>query len=838
MRKMQYLAVGVLILTVFISISFVSDDASADIEYTDKAIIIHDTEVLTDDLVFPDESNIIINLGTYLDINQYTIDFGKDSKVAILDDVTIACTTGKIVIREGTSLILVGAALPGQKYDLTITFDGKLTSDGTAVIKGATVTLDPNGEDRSLHLAWEQSKMSIEDPIVNYTVDTSGSDLKLGFTHLTYSEEYTMDTDISLTRELYLTSSDSNNSLEAVASTNKTFKMTINVSSLRYTKYVANSDMTTVLTMDGMGVMTVFVDSNLIMTVTSSAQDITYTNSIGDEVRRSAELTNVKFDMKADITVIAIIIEQEDLDPSDDPNIIKSMHITADTGDVMVTERRGVKHITDIAVTIDGSDKAETYFLATFMDGERYNEIRADKLIFKSFGLTNDLKLTMLAYVPQITYTAHGGEQQDVSLHVEELYVETDNLAVDTLLKQYYRAGELTAQQLLDNGKLFRIAVGTVLIDTDADKEIDTIAHDLEAKLAKNSRDSNTLVITFTDLTGPLHDDDDNIDYNVSMDASEVYMESDSSISEIIDAFTKRIHFSNDTNAEIQITTAGLTIDQIRETGNSRIVMVKTSPESPAGAIFTFNIEYLRYTGETTLDGRLNTLGYETTVTNHEYYSDPEGTSDLKLVFNDMSASFTLAFKDIVEFSVELHTPLSVDLSFYELTPKLDFGDSIISVTHGQLYLDSYDPVSEGILAIVDHISAQDDFVVDCRADVTSDHIDVHGSDGSVIDTIKRINFSVKEIYVMMIHDDYLQADIDKIYIEYITKDGLLVERELKHLDVDKDYKDPSPKHDVLVYTSEIMLISFGIVAGELLLVLIVLRIKRPDMFRFGQERF
>ena len=348
MRKMQYLAVGVLILTVFISISFVSDDASADIEYTDKAIIIHDTEVLTDDLVFPDESNIIINLGTYLDINQYTIDFGKDSKVAILDDVTIACTTGKIVIREGTSLILVGAVMPGPKYDLTITFDGKLTSDGTAVIKGATVTLDPNGEDRSLHLAWEQSKMSIEDPIVNYTVDTSGSDLKLGFTHLTYSEEYTMDTDISLTRELYLTSSDSNNSLEAVASTNKTFKMTINVSSLRYTKYVANSDMTTVLTMDGMGVMTIFVDSSMIMTVTSSAQDITYTNSIGDEVRRSAELTNVKFDMKADITVIAIIIEQEDLDPSDDPNIIKSMHITADTGDVMVTERRGVKHITAI----------------------------------------------------------------------------------------------------------------------------------------------------------------------------------------------------------------------------------------------------------------------------------------------------------------------------------------------------------------------------------------------------------------------------------------------------------------------------------------------------------
>jgi len=90
----------------------------------------------------------------------------------------------------------------------------------------------------------------------------------------------------------------------------------------------------------------------------------------------------------------------------------------------------------------------------------------------------------------------------------------------------------------------------------------------------------------------------------------------------------------------------------------------------------------------------------------------------------------------------------------------------------------------------------------------------------------------------MMIHDDYLQADIDKIYIEYITKDGLLVERELKHLDVDKDYKDPSPKHDVLVYTSEIMLISFGIVTGELLAVLIVLRIKRPDMFRFGRERF
>ncbi|MBQ7979025.1 MAG: hypothetical protein IJ248_04665 [Candidatus Methanomethylophilaceae archaeon] len=838
MRKMQYLAVGVLILTVFISLSIVSDDASADIEYTDKAIIIYGTEVLTDDLVFPDESNIIISLGTYLDINQYTIDFGKDSKVAILDDVTIACTTGKIVIREGTSLILVGAVMPGPKYDLTVTFDGKLSSRGTAVIKGATVTLDPNGDDRCLHLAWEESRMAIEDPIINYTVDTGGSDLKLGFTHLTYSEEYTMDTDISLTRELYLTSADSTVSVETVISTSKTFKMTLDLSSLRYTKYVANSDMTTVLTLDGMGLTTVFVDSNMMMTVTASAKNVKSTNAIGGEIRRFAEFTNVKFDMKADITVIAIIIEQEDLDPSDDPNIIKSMHITADTGDVMITERRGVKHITDIAVTIDGSDKAETYFLATFMDGERYNEIRADKVLFESFGITSDLRLTMLMHIPQITYSAHGGEKQEISMQADDLYVETDNLAVDTLLKQYYRAGELTAQQLLDNSRLFRAAVGVASIDTDGDKEVDTTAHDLELKLAKNSRGYNTLVLTFADLAAPLHNDEKNIDYRLSFDASEVYMESDSSISEINDAFTKRIHFSGDTNAEIQVTTSGMTVEQIRETGNSKLVMVKNSPESPKGAIFTFNIEYLRYTGKTTLDGRLNTLGYETTVTNHEYYADPEGTSDLKLVFNDMSASVILAFKDIVEFSAEVHTPMNLDLTFYDLKPMLDFGDSVISISHGQLYLDTYDPISEGILAIVDHISAKDDFVVDLRVGVTSDYINIHGSDREIINTIKSINLSIKEIYMMLIHNDRLQADIDNVYVEYTTMKGLLVQRELKHLDIDKDYNNPSPKEDVLVYTSEIMLISFGIVTGELLLVLIVLRIKRPDIFRFGKERF
>jgi len=855
MRPIKYAAAAVLVLAVFLSLFFVAEDSSADIEYTDIAIIIHDTEVLTEDLVFPDESNIIINLDTHIDISEYTLDFGKDSNIAIMGFSTISCTTGKVIVREGTNIIMFDAAVPKLETDVTLTFDGTVSFEGIPLGVGATVSLEPNGNDRCIHAAWNNSALAVQDPVISYKITLQGIDLKTGFTYLNYHEEYTEEGDINLTRDLNLVSSNRDSALDFLLSTNLnidisqgidslisadlTFQITLDIDSLDFTKYVANSDMTQKLVMNGTGPLKIFTDSKLMMTVKATAEEVEISNSKGDELRRHGELTDVEFDMKADLTVIAVIIEEEDLDVSDYPNIIKSLHITAATGTVKILESRPEKEITDISVTIDGREGADPYFLATFMDGERYNEIRADKLILESFGITNDLKITFLINIPHITYTSSGGDLHKVSVQIDDLQVETDNLVLGTLMDDYYRSGELTLQQLLDNARLFRLYVGALQIDTDGDMEIDTIGHELDARLAKDTRGVNTLVVSFEDFLLPLHNDEDNKDYLIYLDRSEAYLESGSAMNEILDAFTEKIDFSGDTNAQIQLVISGGWVEIVGETENTNIVLVKKSSESPAGAVLTFGIEYLRYTDETTLSGRLNATGYEVYIMHHQYYADPEGTSDSTFVLNDTVASFSFVFNELMEFSADVRTPLDLDINYYDVEMKIGFGESVVNITHGQLYLDGYDPVSEGMLAVLSHIAADDDFVFDMKVDLVSDHIDIYGEGGKdIIDVYTDLDVSVKEIFMLLEHDVYMLIDVDGVSIEYKTKDGSDVLRTIGHLDIDKDYIEPDPRKDVVVYTSEIMLISFSIMLGELLLVLIVLRIKRPDLFKFGQQEF
>ena len=74
-----------------------------------------------------------------------------------------------------------------------------------------------------------------------------------------------------------------------------------------------------------------------------------------------------------------------------------------------------------------------------------------------------------------------------------------------------------------------------------------------------------------------------------------------------------------------------------------------------------------------------------------------------------------------------------------------------------------------------------------------------------------------------------------RIYLDLIKSDGTEYEKSLNKLNINLDQSGIVPGPTVMELTAKLMLILFSVASAELVVTLIVLRIKRPHLFKFNE---
>jgi len=78
-------------------------------------------------------------------------------------------------------------------------------------------------------------------------------------------------------------------------------------------------------------------------------------------------------------------------------------------------------------------------------------------------------------------------------------------------------------------------------------------------------------------------------------------------------------------------------------------------------------------------------------------------------------------------------------------------------------------------------------------------------------------------------------VDITKLYISLIEFDGKEFEKTLKNLNIHIDETGAEPEPTFIEKSAKLFLIIFAVAAAELAVTIVILRIKRPHLFKFNE---
>ena len=815
----------------------IEDQSDADIrEMSNGAVTISGDVTLTEDRTFNDGSTITIALGTRLDISTYTMDFGADSNVIFLGNATIISQYGELVLGKGTSFILVGAVLPGMPDEITYTFDGTVTVDNTGITgRGATVSFTPDTDDHSIQVSWKTTDMFINDPKFTYKYTASsgsGSTQEiLSFSTVDIIERSYDDGKLKSINTINVVAYDAENTVDTTITTNGAVNGTMRFSEIKSTTHYEDSDVTSVLHITGMGITTITGNSDFIVTLDSSATNVLIERTTAGTMDSRTTLTTTTINAELDLTEVKKLLFPEEGEGVD---ILRYMRTTAQTG---MTEKASgsSKTVTDIVLIIDGRDTATNFLSLEFTEDDVVNTMVAGKADITSMAITRSLVVDLDATIPYVTLDKTEDGANIMHVEVKELKIFTDNLDVLSLYTIYSKEGKLTIQQLLDNSEKLSVSMTSFKEDSDGDGRTDTTALSFGMVLEVDTRGKNTATVYFDELTTKVEYGASTADMHI--DKTEIYMESEGSLSDCLDAFTEGFHFTEDAHSEFQLYNAGFVIKYPDEKGSYTIQSTKSSDSSPKFASLTMSIDYSKYLGETTIGGNVSAVGYTLILQREATYSDPEGTANIDFRTNDLAGAFSMIFKDGIAFSANLYMPWMLDVTYYDIVFRIVGDDASLKLTHGNLAIDGYDYMTEGILAMVDKM-AHNDFSLDTRLSLTATEVEIYkDSHEVVLNAFSDVELDIRKVSAVLKREDSLKASLDKAHLSLVYEDGSELDRQLKHLDVAKDLSGAEPEPSFIEKNALYLLIAFAAASLVLTVILIYLRVKKPDMLKMTEDQ-
>ena len=833
--RKAFLITFIMLAAVFAAVQF-TDDSSAAVT---KIIDIKGEMTLTDDVTYKDGSVIVIHKDAVIDLGEYTMDFGAESSVTVIDRASFVSSGGSFVFGEKTALVLIGAVLPVLGDELEVSFNGTVLLGGIPAIKdGSEMRFTPSGDDHNMYFYWSNFVAKVQDPYAAHLLSKQGIEYQIDFNKLTYISKSSDEEGVYFVETLTVNSDLSRHAVDIKIPIGDNPKITMDFTSVTAVEEFLRSGVEETKNFMDMGLITMELDSDFFVEVKASAGKVTTQRTEGDKILESAVFTDTNLYMKSDLKVIWFILKQHDIKETEDVNIIKKLNITAVSGEFYVSDIKEVdRYLEHLYVTIDAEEGADWFLVAGFTEDNVVNTLKADEAKFESLGLTTDYKLTVDVVLPMAVYTREAGDAIIFRMDAVLTHLQTENLDLAKLYSIYCVDGEITLQELLDYSGLVKGDVKYVVADYDGDGKVDLKIDDMSAVLEQDARKHNTLTVSFEFLETETVSEDTKLGHTVNdfhLDETMVYIDTVGNMDQVIKAFTEGIQFTDDTVAEIQISNSGFDIVSTSESNRLEVTGTAMSETSPTSMTLSVMVSYSKYEDTTTVAARANSVGYKVVIDDTIQHTDPVGTTNLVLTLTELRGELDLTFNEGIEYTMDVHMPWDLSVVHYDIDFRLDNDDSGISLTHGTLDIEGYDAKEQGIFAIVNALRT-DDFIVGGRLLFTSSELILSRDSVQVYNTYRDVEVTVRSFTVDVEREVNIGIDLKRIYIDLIQSDGKEYEKSLEKLNIDLDQTDPVPEPTIMEMTAKLMLILFSVVSAELVVTLIVLRIKRPHLFKFNE---
>lgn len=839
MTTRRYLLAALVVAAILLLSPVMLDGTSADVKQntSEKTATLSGDVVLTKDMKFSANTVVTVENGTNIDANVYDLIFMEGCSIIVKGDMTLSCHGGSVRMGENCVMMVCDLVFPAIDRGIVYTFDGQIVVDDSPLSEdGSVMKLVPSGDDHCLHATMDDTILSAEDPEMHFIVNKDGAEVKIGFATLSsvtkkYSEGELIQT-----------------STVTVIPKNPSFALgfIVDLDGVRV-KELDPKEIHSVTVHEGTGAIdkvdilgighTSFRQTNHdTVEVKTSAEQVIFTKEsdgkVDSETVFDTNYLEFEVDEKAIMDDLLEMVKFHKIVGSE--NALKRLYYTADSETTTDSSGMVVSYCTDIVLNINGDGSTNYYMTLTFKQGDDKFSLSCDQAVIKTFGITSNIDIDLDMTIPKLVAEKRSPEGLLYKVTSDDTRLQLTDFGLMALYDIYARNGKVTVQEILDNSERVFVASSQLDLDINGDGAIDIEFGGAEALICENSRGMNTLTVGMKafDIQGPYKDGNGKI----HLDNAQIYMESNGSVTEVIDAFTSGIHFTTDVHADIQINISGISVEYEERAISMGLATAPRSQTSPASMLISLTLEHSMYSDTTTLDGDVSTIGYELTLERHEDFLKPRGSQDLVLHTYDLSGSFRAVYGDKVEFQADMHTDLLLEVTHYDIEFQVEVADSTLSINHGLLDVEGYDSTQEGMLAVINDMSNHD-FKVSARLAMVAKAIRIYKDSGTVLNNeFFDPDISVKEASLELLRGDHRLITLDRFELSVLKSDDTLYERTIDHLDMYKDLSGKPVEPSFLEEYSKYLLAIFVIVSGSLVVLLLYFRFKRPELFRFNER--
>ncbi len=809
-----------------------SEDLSADISTSSNGTIVVSGAVDLDaDAVLDDGSKLDIVEGADIDIHGHSVDLGEGSDIRVIGGTSISSAGGHITVGKDSSVIMIGLAIPKMTEDYSISFDGELViNKNLGSGGGAGIQFIPNGDDHAIHISWGTSALLVYDPVMTMKSVSGGIEIEIGYAAIGYHQEtYESGTLIS-SEDLKITSDSGDSCIDVVLNKDGAVVKSFDFSELEGIKKYHATGIEDITTMKQVGPTKMDIDSKGQQNIKTKAGSIQRDRYVNGVLESSLLFRDVSLDMLTDTSMLPKMILSRDNSAEILSDILRYLELDSSSLDA-VDSKQNTRHFTDLELVIDGNDSSNAYFLFQMDEGDVHYTATAEKIDFESFSLRRDMVLDTNFSVPMITVK----KEADVTTvaTISDVVFRASELDLGALYDLYSRSGEIAPQQLFDCCDRLEFSMSELKVDSNGDGETDRTADALQLSMLRDGKGLNTLSLALDDVSFSMPYADGTLLFDIGY--TQLYLESDGSLSECIDAFIKGIHFTRDAHAELQMTNSRFDISYQEEGKTIDVRTERISSISPATISLTMSMDHSTYRDSTVFEGKVSLIGYFLTAEVQESFAEPKGTLDAVLIADNMTGSFDLEFADGISFSTTFHMPWNLDFTYYDIEFQAEGDDMVLSVSHGNLTVDGYDYKQEGIVYIFDRMS-KNDFGLDTRAVLTMDSMKIYTDDHTTLfNSFSDIELDVREISVDMERGVKRNISLDRVHLDLTYSDGSFLDRDIPHLNISKDLSGIGPGKSLLEQMAPYLTVAFILVSLAIAWILAYLRMKKPELFRLNE---
>ncbi len=818
-----------------------TDSSYADVsEEYDEHIRIAGDYTLTEDRTFGDKTEITILGKTTIDLSTYTLDFGNESKIIIIGSLVVSSNNGSMIVGEKTSLVMIGVAIPGFDERITYTFDGELMFDKDLIRSGETgIKYQPHGQDPALHMSWANTTMAVCDPalsigIISEGLLEKGIEAKIRFStadiHIdNYEEEVLISTED--------THVETNNSYEAldivIMAREQPVIQSVDINKVESVNRYQETDVKTVSIFDDIGPTKITMDENKIQTVSTHVSKMTSERYIGDELRYRENSNNVSVTFEADPSVLVALIMPTGGDGKVLTDILRYLEVTIESVDMYDYDDQEQRHLGDIVIKVDNIDAEASIISMTMVDIENQDsyDIKVSKVSFNSFDMSKNLVINTDMFAEHMRIDKDS-QTQPYNITLESISVKASNLNIKELYSTYCRTGTMEIQQLLDNCDRLEVGFGLLEYDDGEGEDADVKVYDGLGLLCVDTRGQNTGTFSFSNLQASIAQENDLIE--MELQNTRLYVESNGSLTECLNAFTKGINFTTDAHSQIQLTNDGIDLKYTRNDDTMEVHTGKVSPSSTSLSVVV-TIDHSTYQNATMFKFDISSIGYNINVLFHNKYDDPEGTSDIALHTTDLTGSVDFTFGDSISFKADLNTPWSVDFNYYDIEFQAEGKDMVLGLNHSDLVIDGYDYTEQGFFDMFKCLS-ENNFTLSCRISFSEEHITIYKEQRTILyDQYDDVELDIRELFVDLVLKEHRNVSLDKLHLSLVYSNGSTLDRTVRHLDVFKDLSDPDNSRPFFEDFATYMTVTSAVISAVMILAIIGLRIRNPEMFKFRE---